>query len=45
MENIDDLVQEQVRVQLPLQLPEALQEEMRSHKEELARLEAELHNS
>ncbi|EIW53956.1 uncharacterized protein TRAVEDRAFT_51694 [Trametes versicolor FP-101664 SS1] len=45
LENIDDLVQEQVREQLPLQLPEALQEEMRSHKEELARLEAELHNS
>ncbi|KAL1945228.1 hypothetical protein VTO73DRAFT_2079 [Trametes versicolor] len=45
LENIDDLVQEQVRAQLPLQLPEALQEEMRSHKEELARLEAELHNS
>ncbi|KAI0365933.1 hypothetical protein BV20DRAFT_1124630 [Pilatotrama ljubarskyi] len=45
LQEIDDLVQEQVREQLPRYLAEDLQKEVETQKEELARLERELHNA
>ncbi|KAI0628391.1 hypothetical protein C8Q77DRAFT_1076747 [Trametes polyzona] len=45
LQDIDDLVKEQVRLQLPKYLSEDLQNEIKRHQEELLALEMELKNS